>query len=78
MFTGAIPLPGFITLTQVPIYTVTSSSVHMSIRTRLILIFSICLLLASGSISLIVFFSARESAQDDFHALVQDSECAAA
>ena len=50
----------------------------MSIRTRLILIFSTCLLLASGSISLIVFFSARESAQDDFHALVQDSECAAA
>ncbi len=41
----------------------------MSIRTRLILIFSICLLLASGSISLIVFFSARESAQSDFHAL---------
>ncbi|MDR3321150.1 MAG: response regulator [Synergistaceae bacterium] len=41
----------------------------MSIRARLILICSICLSLAYGSISYIVFFSARESAESSFQSL---------
>ncbi|MDR3265711.1 MAG: HAMP domain-containing protein, partial [Synergistaceae bacterium] len=41
----------------------------MSIRARLILTFSVCLSLAYGSISLIVFSSARNSADNAFHAM---------